>query len=1628
MLDKALSEIVFDIALEGEKGCSFDRFFELIRKAIGSSLTNEKLLKPLQFDVGYKAFLWTKVKDNPHLIFMKNDTVIEAPKFSFEELSTDITVKAAEKIQDDILYGHLKSEKKNLTEIYRNILSIVAKSKKTGVTQLELAELLQINHKTTFRYLKRLCQLGLIIKEKVYRAKRATNILYHWQFVASVAETNSVRVDTESLYRIEKLKKDILDQLKKADDNMMSLRNLVHSLGITGGQPGKWVRATICKMHDQGQLVKFIAYDGISRVASVRLPRKSEYETIKRTSELCADDKTSVRPCQRNRYAILRDLPFEYVVYQDIVRSRGDGFSKVDFTKTYPYIDSNLFKFFCDNTFIISGDLANQKYPLYRTEEIGGKVKQYRYYSEEGWKESAFYSHSISSEPHVEDRSFSANPELDVSSDIDSVGFETKEYVNHSNSPMKRSRSYSETIKTNDNGNSSTKKYKVIDTRAASIEIDDAASNSSFKSPSEKVSEVTVPISTEQIHCNSSNNNKRKREDNDIQSQQSQSKAGRRIKTTVQNNTKARRYAIILEMLEEQNILELNHELYNKFVELEAAAANGQGIARKTFFALVKQLQEQNKLKYYVTVIETSFGVTEKKTFLLHPTLSENDAQVQQYIDKLKCITSSGPKRRELETVNVTEVPTKREAKGLKLRSPPSTEYGATNGLTDSFNGTVISGNNAIALDSSLRKKAWLFRATEYGYSTSKWHRARILHQTMLSYCISEQSVDRVIAMSDMLNQMPLKTFIQLYGVLPFENQTFLAFLNTRVNLDVALKDLPHNIKTIMSDAVRKFRYTLTRSLSLLKALELIDPVHDQELQGPNVPLRIALHRIGNIRDYTKKERPLIVKLPLESSEDVSAYWNQLQTHCTETIKDVDYIADKNDPLAGITLRRGWSSNTSITDEQKATLDSFVDFEAKTVPDVDNRVLRSHIMKLTNLSAKRVRIYYNAVLISFKKFEMKKIRTDRLKKPPRKSSSAIVNDLIRASIQKQKVALPHYDNQEMEMFQQPTFIGSRKVKKLRVVVEPHQSLNGNSRITGIRRTKDPFTSLEKDILIHSYCIMKTRAKMSLFYWSPISQVLPNHTPERCRHKLNAMLNKRPQLTTDIEELKTKWLKYYQEGLEKKEITDENSWDTVNYDLTTYLEYFLRKLKEEDSRKVAITVLLPSQAKKLRERYRIERSDSQNEQTKRLLISHSVNPFGEQDYDTKANLSTYNKTEVSKQLIATLIKMNLMTPDDRYAPKDAYKMLSVYPEDLIQQSLHELKSKELIISDKSRYGRIPGRRINVSERFMNLATSIFPERMTEKARNFYSAIVSERSCNLTTALLNSGFMAALLDLFSQGKLNIDLLNKEQFLQSKKVLCYPKPTAIPLRDAFVFRNFDLQVTIGEDIVDNIYSRSYTSISQVSKTTLTLQDIDKCTITTVTNLDPWAQPVYNVIHHFGARGASTFEIQSELNTNTDDILRALDFLLQSKPPAIHIVGFSSLRYVATVFAPKWLMHDSTNKRWIYPLMWHDTNGHLLESALEGTAEVIMSHILAKPGITFGNLRAKLHDILSDYELYHILKYLGESHRIVSKTIRRASRPHRSSIFDKRRITAVLSSKGINNNEITHYWLAPDYYLNKL
>ncbi|KAI8646711.1 hypothetical protein BD408DRAFT_379909 [Parasitella parasitica] len=1542
-MDKVLDGIADEVALEGHQGCSADKFFALVETLIARVSKDTQLNHPLLFDDGYKAYVWQQIKGNSLLLFSERGIPINPINLTYNDLkSLDISISATEDVLDRKIYGSLKHEKKGLTEKQRLMLNSIAKSRSQGISQHELGEMFSMDSKTVFYHLKKLDQLGLIVKENAYISRMCTKLLFLKQFASMPnARTKESQQHDGVIYRLPVFKDNIKNLLEKATDNIIPVVDLIDALGLDTSAEKKWARVRIQEMHEQGEIEKFNASDGkkmrqcVKLVASTPTMSSSQSHQLQYTTQ---NDR---------HYSIFRDLPSDYVFYKDIEASGEKGLLRQDLIDKYPLIDPVQFNIFFESATLPSKNPDFTKFILHRTDEFVGRSRQFRYYTLNGWKAFSENSANATLEPAILTPR-PAKPEiLEEPNFIDEIALTL-------NKPLQKRQRY-------DRENYLARKDAAKKQKVTVKKADNEPIQIPSKRPNNNGTDTTTAPST----------------------------LKKAKKSSLRNNTKTRRYGIIMDMVEKVQIRELNPEMMNEFKRLELDTPGGQNVARKTFDDLVKELHDQKKLKIYVSAIKKANGLTEIKKFVLHSSLSGDSPQVTDFIDNYSVqrpIMNGVSKRKEVKVVNMPALP------------------------HSSFTDTEILAKPLVENPNS-----WRIRAIENGWISSKWMRAKELHEALFRYIEYKGISHSVVDMADFLKLFPLRTLMKIYGLLPYDDHKLDEYIQANENKDISICDLPADIKAIISQEAPRIRIRIIHLLQILHALSLVS-FEGNTIDGYTIPPKTRLLEQGVLKDYAAKEHPVRETIQFNDISDVQRYWRDLQTCCLRRRLKTDTIHDENDILYNIVLIRLWRSNTLLTKKQKTILDSFVDYDAKTVPSAEDKSLRNYIAKKSDLTTKRVQVYYNSVLMAFKKYNIQKEKGERrLQKTNSMTASPAIAELMQASMEKRKIDAAMFELKQQVPFTESTFIASRKLRRLRLPVEPYKSPKRNY---AAKQSRNPMNDVEKDVLLHAYSIMKARSEGSFFFWSPIAKVITSCTPEKCRRILHYMMVLDPNTTDTIKKLKTDWLEIYQEGISNKELKDEAPWDTQEYDLPAFLEYFILKLQERENQAQQMEPL-PKKLSEFHSKFSIIQEEAGN--------NHVFRCYDEAMYDIPSNsIMDYDENKVSIHLVIVLIKMILITPDEVYDSKDGYMLLRKFPDEIIEQAVEILTTEGLLIKGKAGYGRIPGRHINVSEKFLIVASGVLPFEFFKEAKCFHEKIAAHPFSDLQTSDMNGGTVAASFDLASQRQISINVQNLDKYIKLRQSVYYPRASAVSMRTAFIYKGLDLRITLDGNLIANHKAKTF--VEPIDATSILTQEEIGRSLIALNAKYPLSKALYDIIAFFGKTGASTSDIRDVFSLQHEhekcSFFEMLNVLENHRPPLVHIVGFDHLRYIASEFIPSWFIKQSST-RCISPLMWNDTTGAIIPIALEGCANAAMSHILQRPGITFANLRDKLRGFFTEYELYHILKYLVESKRIIARKLQRKVRSKQISIFDKRPIASLSMTNTLNTDEITCYWLAPGYYL---
>jgi hypothetical protein len=176
-------------------------------------------------------------------------------------------------------------------------------------------------------------------------------------------------------------------------------------------------------------------------------------------------------------------------------------------------------------------------------------------------------------------------------------------------------------------------------------------------------------------------------------------------------------------------------------------------------------------------------------------------------------------------------------------------------------------------------------------------------------------------------------------------------------------------------------------------------------------------------------------------------------------------------------------------------------------------------------------------------------------------------------------------------------------------------------------------------------------------------------------------------------------------------------------------------------------------------------------------------------------------------------------------------------------------------------------------------------------------------------------------------------------------------VSLRKAFIYQDLDVCIKKNKQLA--FVNNSNVSPRHDGEVILPTAEQIKKYIHKLAKSDDLIQKVYEAVKRFEGTGASIDTIVMLINSKKklyDDrhISDTIHSLVKHEPPLVRIVGFKQLRYVAAEFSSDWLLKMSGNKALLNPLMWIDVTGKVIQSALDGCAKAVISHILNQPGIS--------------------------------------------------------------------------------
>ncbi|KAJ2498545.1 hypothetical protein GGH96_004211 [Coemansia sp. RSA 1972] len=199
-MDDILQAIKQEITLDCDEGSRLGRVWEYVALAQQKLYTRHEISDEVaSVDADMKSYLWPSIVRMQNMLFVNGDTTIynsadpateephEFAGLSFAQVEAqypDLVVRAAQPAINKMLFGREEGIERVLNSpVATKYLMCLSRARKSGVTQMKLTKLYNIDARSTFHYIKILDQFGLVLRFPTYENGSNTNLLVLRRFI-----------------------------------------------------------------------------------------------------------------------------------------------------------------------------------------------------------------------------------------------------------------------------------------------------------------------------------------------------------------------------------------------------------------------------------------------------------------------------------------------------------------------------------------------------------------------------------------------------------------------------------------------------------------------------------------------------------------------------------------------------------------------------------------------------------------------------------------------------------------------------------------------------------------------------------------------------------------------------------------------------------------------------------------------------------------------------------------------------------------------------------------------------------------------------------------------------------------------------------------------------------------------------------------------------------------------------------------------------------------------------------------------------------------------------------------------------------------------------------------------------
>ncbi|KAF9905159.1 hypothetical protein EC991_001979 [Linnemannia zychae] len=1001
-MDDLVLHVQNEIALDGESGCSWDRFWYLIDEFRGrnSEKSNSSPIdRPKQSDEKFRQFFWNNFiqEDDTHFYSHTRpdsdanaDDASRAQSVPFAELKIlephDIPYKAVmekhrntlrivatSERQRSAILGNAGEAISSVSTQAFQILQTITAARELGATQAQLAKHHDIDPRSMFHFLKVLIDMKLIVKIPVTTDGKYTLLCLHNKFAKKNAgyigmnseETFSsagrqvitgdggkrfeglLKTDSKKVsYYSGLIKQKLTDILGRAKNQIMTIDDILKALDLTDMNTvqNRWFNRQIellCKL----KYIKRVHVEGVSRCIKLLRP----YGTNMSVDETEKDQLNlkAVISDDTPQSGICIDTSIEHQVYKLIVESKTHGIIAKEIRHGLNMLNTRLLARILDTLCKPVPD--SDKALVNRVVEFVGRERRYRYYSQDAFKEGVADDHR----DYLE---------------------RAKVYPGATPlTSMKKSKTTSQaptlidTTAAHPSTDSSTR-GNTAETRGTAGDTASSASEGTGASSS-TISALTpnsIPTPTKST---------------------TSSAPEKYISVEV-----LRRRRILLSIIEERRMVELHSSLVTEYQAVKAKFYPDQEVStvidRKTLYRTISLLEQDGLVKLFkIQNIPSPGGGTATKTFVLHPDVDPESDEVKAFVKDCStrhllfgALANKPHQRAERVSVEVETLDEMQQRLGGEFYKVPVpfAEVGAIKPREHESKIKVYAQDGG---DYSI----------EYGWIHAKMMRALVFHRFLLDKLevadkklFSFSSRTNVFNTAPIFEVLPLRVFLIVVGFNQEPTAENRDYLDEHKASNAPLNTLPDHMRLITLPNTN-FKRRLREALEIMDALGLVSP-----LDGPPTGQDALKYAQNHLVLNTQYELHVNVRAPLHSitpeliDEDMEGrksydmlspggckeFWTDLQaTASSMKVPDVSLIPKtslrpwseiRSNFLRNLCNRRIWADSLRVTPLQRDMLMKYVNKTTRFVPNIKDPRMGA-ITRETGLPIDHISHFYKAV-------------------------------------------------------------------------------------------------------------------------------------------------------------------------------------------------------------------------------------------------------------------------------------------------------------------------------------------------------------------------------------------------------------------------------------------------------------------------------------------------------------------------------------------------------------------------------------------------------------------------------------------------------------------------------------------